>query len=221
MAEEAALIEDTTCRICLDSQGPMIVPCLCTGTAAFVHRGCLNTWRGIARNTASPQFTHCGVCQHPYTIREIPVPALVWVPAGVCRCLAASTLCTTLLLEGVMALFFFSIVYWSHTRVEEALHLAMWATLGCVAFCMLGHFGLLLKVYKVPAATYWRGVRPDYFILFCALDVYVSQYSTFFGIVLTAVLTHLVARHNVHVAYGLLMSRQHEVVDRRVGFTAA
>ena len=39
-----------TCRICLD-EGDLISPCLCTGTAAYVHEECLLKWLNMSGRT--------------------------------------------------------------------------------------------------------------------------------------------------------------------------
>ena len=54
------------CRICLeeDDSAPLIVPCLCRGTAQFVHRSCLDTWRLVNRKRAG--FHTCQTCGFTY-----------------------------------------------------------------------------------------------------------------------------------------------------------
>ena len=53
-----------TCRICLEP-GELIQPCLCSGTAAFVHKECLEKWFTFSDNT------HCEICLHEYTIVDV------------------------------------------------------------------------------------------------------------------------------------------------------
>ena len=53
------------CRICLEEGGPdLIIPCLCRGTAQFVHRSCLDTWRLLNRQQAG--FHTCPTCGFTY-----------------------------------------------------------------------------------------------------------------------------------------------------------
>jgi len=52
------------CRICLQTGGDTIRPCRCAGSAAFVHRRCLDRWRR-ANGDWSLQ---CQVCMHPYSV---------------------------------------------------------------------------------------------------------------------------------------------------------
>lgn len=73
------------CRICLEESeiegNPFISPCSCIGTAALVHRDCIEQWRFVNRGT--PNFYRCRECQTPYVLpaqeREFPLvdPAFV------------------------------------------------------------------------------------------------------------------------------------------------
>lgn len=63
----------TECRICFeeareeeeeDDGGQLIAPCLCNGTSRYVHRQCLERWRG----TGVRAFTHCFECNFKYII---------------------------------------------------------------------------------------------------------------------------------------------------------
>jgi hypothetical protein len=47
----------------------MISPCLCTATAAFVHRCCLQAWRDASINPQSP--FRCDTCQFEYRIERL------------------------------------------------------------------------------------------------------------------------------------------------------
>ena len=59
------------CRICLDTDHPddIISPCLCNGSAAYVHRKCLNNWR--SENANGRGFKYCNVCQFEYVIEPV------------------------------------------------------------------------------------------------------------------------------------------------------
>lgn len=67
-----------TCRICLQEEsliGPskeLIQPCMCTGTAKYVHRDCLDEWRANKLNRRA--FTHCSVCNYMYTVQVVSLP---------------------------------------------------------------------------------------------------------------------------------------------------
>ncbi|KAG2483397.1 hypothetical protein HYH03_017749 [Edaphochlamys debaryana] len=61
------------CRICLDSEvtaeNPLISPCVCKGTAGFVHRACLHKWR--KEKDGTPSFYRCEVCHFSYQFRRL------------------------------------------------------------------------------------------------------------------------------------------------------
>ncbi|KAF2896834.1 hypothetical protein ILUMI_09344 [Ignelater luminosus] len=56
------------CRICYDGDKdePIITPCRCRGTVAFVHRSCLETW------LAESNTTSCELCHHVYRTERTP-----------------------------------------------------------------------------------------------------------------------------------------------------
>ncbi|KAH6920953.1 hypothetical protein HPB50_028061 [Hyalomma asiaticum] len=60
-----------TCRICFfgDEKQPLLDPCNCRGTIAFMHRDCLERW---IQRTMDPQ---CQVCHFRFTVRKQPEPA--------------------------------------------------------------------------------------------------------------------------------------------------
>ena len=66
--------EAAICRICLEQTPPFIAPCLCRGSARFVHRSCLDEWR--AQQGVALAFTHCSVCRFEYEVTdEQPEPS--------------------------------------------------------------------------------------------------------------------------------------------------
>lgn len=56
------------CRICLscEDSDDLIMPCLCSGSAAWIHRTCLDDWRAI--NVGRKAFSECSTCFFRYTI---------------------------------------------------------------------------------------------------------------------------------------------------------
>jgi len=76
----AASNEEPLCRICFDSTtndpslGRLIRPCLCRGTQAMVHVGCLQRWRRSAANRKS--FWECDMCRFRYQLRRTKVAGL-------------------------------------------------------------------------------------------------------------------------------------------------
>ena len=57
-------MEEPICRICLESEEPLISPCLCNGTMKYVHETCLNRWRFSKMHTLS--FSQCDQCHYIY-----------------------------------------------------------------------------------------------------------------------------------------------------------
>ena len=58
--------EQIVCRICMDDCiDDMIAPCLCKGSSKFVHRTCLDQWRGTPSSNLS-KFYECNVCKFKY-----------------------------------------------------------------------------------------------------------------------------------------------------------
>ena len=68
--------EHGVCRICLESDHPqdLIAPCLCKGSAQWVHRDCLNHWRTHEKDRA---FATCTECQFPYRYEQQPKSGLL------------------------------------------------------------------------------------------------------------------------------------------------
>eukprot|EP01128_Nolandella_sp_AFSM9_P009376 TRINITY_DN5987_c0_g1_i1.p1 TRINITY_DN5987_c0_g1~~TRINITY_DN5987_c0_g1_i1.p1 ORF type:complete len:403 (+),score=56.07 TRINITY_DN5987_c0_g1_i1:89-1210(+) len=54
------------CRSCFDADPlpDLIAPCACSGSAKYVHRGCLDQWRAVSMNPDA--FWRCEVCHAPY-----------------------------------------------------------------------------------------------------------------------------------------------------------
>ena len=68
-----------TCRICLE-EGDLISPCLCAGTAAFVHEECLIKWLNVSGRT------DCEICKYEFKYEEVEEikckPCPYWYCAG-------------------------------------------------------------------------------------------------------------------------------------------
>lgn len=54
-----------SCRVCSETGGELLSPCLCSGSVQFVHRECLNRWR----STSSRAFQTCEICEYNYVIQ--------------------------------------------------------------------------------------------------------------------------------------------------------
>jgi len=80
-AEEEVVDEEPLCRICLSgrddadpSLGRFIQPCLCRGTMAFIHVGCLQRWRTTSPSPKS--FYRCDQCGYRYKLRRAKIAGL-------------------------------------------------------------------------------------------------------------------------------------------------
>ncbi|KAF8364302.1 marc-2 [Pristionchus pacificus] len=52
--------EEISCRICRDETGPLVNPCMCAGSIAYVHNPCLEKW------VQTRNSTMCEVCKVEY-----------------------------------------------------------------------------------------------------------------------------------------------------------
>ncbi|GAA5952647.1 hypothetical protein JCM21900_006059 [Sporobolomyces salmonicolor] len=79
VAEEGTATEERICRICFDGEDPelgkLFSPCLCRGTARFVHTACLERWRKASANSRS--FYQCDQCAFRYRFRRTRLAGLV------------------------------------------------------------------------------------------------------------------------------------------------
>lgn len=53
-----------SCRICLESDGVLITPCGCKGSAAYVHEECISQWLHLAKRD------DCEICHTPFEKSE-------------------------------------------------------------------------------------------------------------------------------------------------------
>ena len=71
---------DKECRICFDNESiddPLITPCKCKGTSAFVHKSCLKQWRMF--NKGKPGWKKCMECNENYAIsKKYPVEKFIY-----------------------------------------------------------------------------------------------------------------------------------------------
>ncbi|KAI8929860.1 hypothetical protein BC831DRAFT_442398 [Entophlyctis helioformis] len=105
-----------TCRFCLDdeSNGILISPCLCSGSAKYVHVHCLQQWRKMAINPYSR--IRCEIC-HAYYPIKYPFSGLVTITS-------ARVVCgLTYLTYSIMMLFMFR---WMFSAVGVSFHGSRW-----------------------------------------------------------------------------------------------
>ena len=69
--ELTSLNNEYMCRICLENDicNNLIYPCQCSGNSKYVHKKCLDEWRGINHNPDN--FYRCEVCHYKYEILEV------------------------------------------------------------------------------------------------------------------------------------------------------
>ena len=56
--------EEKACRICLETDGIFISPCLCKGSMKYIHMHCIEKWRKLSTNPLS--YTQCEQCKYVY-----------------------------------------------------------------------------------------------------------------------------------------------------------
>jgi len=69
MEEDGAMedsADDNQCRICFETGGDLIAPCLCSGTSKWIHRTCLDQWRAAGSNARA--MTNCFECGFQYRL---------------------------------------------------------------------------------------------------------------------------------------------------------
>uniref|UniRef100_UPI00358F157B E3 ubiquitin-protein ligase MARCHF3-like n=1 Tax=Myxine glutinosa TaxID=7769 RepID=UPI00358F157B len=65
------------CRICHEEsgwpRGPLLSPCRCSGSLAWVHAACLETWLETAGASS------CELCRHEFSLERSPRPFAEWL----------------------------------------------------------------------------------------------------------------------------------------------
>ena len=76
-------MDEPACRICLETTGPFISPCLCKGSMKFIHQDCIEKWRNTSPNPLS--YSRCEQCQYTYKFTS---PNLIHsIILYICTCL--------------------------------------------------------------------------------------------------------------------------------------
>lgn len=99
--------EEDECRICRDisqPDAPLITPCACRGSLAFVHSRCLLHWLKVSHGAALHGRPLCTVCQQPFRFRAPGLASYIierpsWRPHGLAQWLGrtAARFCRHLL----------------------------------------------------------------------------------------------------------------------------
>lgn len=84
MAEPSTAAEPQQCRICLESDGELLAPCDCKGTARFAHAACIAEWQSSQqeRRGSAHRCARCDICGAKYRGLPDPPPRPI---AAVCR----------------------------------------------------------------------------------------------------------------------------------------
>ncbi len=95
-------MDEPLCRICLETEGLFISPCLCNGTMKHVHETCLNYWRFSKPNTLS--FIQCDQCRYRYRFYSNTNPTKLITHTlllYICLCIiCGNVLCVFILTDG-------------------------------------------------------------------------------------------------------------------------
>jgi len=145
MPEAAGVI---VCRICLDHEdtpsNPLLRPCRCRGSMAYVHRNCLNEWR---RQSIHPNSIYqCDTCKFEYRFATAIGPdrftiarVLAW-PISI-HLLSVMGLFCLCFAGGFVAKLFDASLTWSDFNLKSCFnidHLLIGATaIGATVFCLL------------------------------------------------------------------------------------
>ncbi|KAG2488585.1 hypothetical protein HYH03_012904 [Edaphochlamys debaryana] len=139
-----------TCRICLDPgeatrDNPLISPCQCRGSTAFVHRQCLRTWRDSKQG--SPAHYRCEICHFSYQYRRL------WHARVLRHPLTSYTIFSILLLAAASILGFIPLLEALHVpRNDPATHF----TNGLMLVGIVGFVLMLVSLCSRRDEHLWR-----------------------------------------------------------------
>lgn len=100
-----------TCRICLQTTNDdgggdrWVSPCQCKGSQAYVHQGCLTTWRTHSK----PNRDRCQVCTNPYDTSVAPMSRS---PPRSCRDVLFSIVNGMVLILAISAIGLLAVFHW-------------------------------------------------------------------------------------------------------------
>ena len=141
---------DIQCRICFDGEdrelGKLFRPCLCKGTQAYIHEGCLEMWRKNANNRIN--FYQCPTCKYNYRISRVWFAHLLINPVFV-MCLTGISITVSVI---IVAWFirFFAMAFLGLTLTKNAFALSrkvVW-----ISVLAIGVWTMLITLFKVREA---------------------------------------------------------------------
>eukprot|EP00823_Brevimastigomonas_motovehiculus_P009205 TRINITY_DN886_c0_g1_i1.p1 TRINITY_DN886_c0_g1~~TRINITY_DN886_c0_g1_i1.p1 ORF type:complete len:322 (-),score=42.39 TRINITY_DN886_c0_g1_i1:258-1223(-) len=156
------MADEKQCRICLDmaNEQDMIAPCNCRGSAKYVHRSCLDSWR--ATDPTGEAFTTCSVCKYTYRVRleGTSESEEQWRRFRYYSFVFRDIFCAVLIIQAIIfALAFFTKACDSDSRALRNLFPDSWADLGVYYLCGLILF--LAVVGLIGTCAYCMGSFND------------------------------------------------------------
>lgn len=158
------------CRICLCDEmdtKSMLRPCQCSGTSAYVHRSCLDTWR---KDSASA-FMQCPSCKASYKFEphtDVIVPTDVvrirrWLMLLVVRDAFILTF-TWNFLMGITT----CVLYWSKIGIEDPF--PNYATMAVFyTFLVIGVIVLIVAIFSGGGGAFGTGPSGSQCTVFVAV----------------------------------------------------
>ena len=125
---EDSVNEDTQivlsqCRFCFEEteQEDLFTPCMCSGTAKFVHRHCLQEWR--SQDIDSINYTRCQECLFDYEMRnQISKFQMKWI--RICKVLSANYFFIFLFILSINIGYYFLFLKYDNGEIHNFLHLS-------------------------------------------------------------------------------------------------
>lgn len=125
----------------------MIAPCLCTGTSKWVHRECLDRWRG--NRPKRSRFTECGQCRYKYQLHRVKAPGEMKRQIH-CYLSVAIDVIVPILVIVIIVLIIGSLMAWydPHQSVAESLYRPLGSCSriiahGVTAICVVASWAVL------------------------------------------------------------------------------
>jgi hypothetical protein len=147
--------DPVACRICRDetSAEELIQPCNCTGTMAYVHRSCLDTWRSECLRRNPVNAARCEVCHAQFVI------SVQYNTVDVAQRLAAASLKQAL--DGFLFLIALWIVgvlsgYLATYALGSITCNAVWHSLRTTNFTEVQHYAVGMFFYSFVLAVLYN-----------------------------------------------------------------
>ena len=110
--------DERHCRICLESEGELIIPCDCKTNP--LHRTCLDRWRAEVKE--GKNFERCEICHFTYEMESVSIPPSVLKSYYTGYCLTIAWVLFKSLVILVGGISFWGVVCGYLDRNREMLH---------------------------------------------------------------------------------------------------